>query len=359
MKRAGIRSIAVAFPETVRGNSFWRERYPELIASLEERAAKQVWEPSTGDGAAWSESMAPYLSDVFRGSVERRVMVGEQRCLDLELLAARRALTAAKMSSSDIDLVLITTFFPDHVGIGNGVHFARAMEMSCPCWNIESACGSALADLLLAASMVESGRARNVMVVVSCGYARALDERNPMSWTSGDGASALIVSMERDGFGFLGSRAFATTDTIGAFRCEAVPYAPTGQTVQFGATPEAAAMLARSAAKNLPRCAEGALRASGKTLDELDFVVLPTPAAWFSEFGQRVLGIRPDQTIDTYARFSNTGPVLSPQNLYFAAREGRIRPGDHLLFMVMGSESSCGGLVMRWGDVAIAEEGAA
>ena len=40
-------------------------------------------------------------------------------------------------------------------------------------------------------------------------------------------------------------------------------------------------------------------------------------------------------------------------NLYRAAASGRLKPGDLVLLYTIGSVSSAGALVMRWGDVAL------
>lgn len=352
---AGIRAIATAFPTTVRTNDYWRTHHPDVIAALERKTATQVWEASAQGGDLWAEEMAPYLPDVFRGSVERRVMANGERSVDMEVRAARRALAAAKMSPGDVDVVLITSFFPDQIFVGNGVYFADAMGMTCPCWNLESACGSALADLLLAASMIESGRARSVLVVVSCGYSRTFEESHPMSWTSADGAAAMLVTASDDG-AILGSHVVGTPETIPAFTWGVRPDPVVGQTPTFAATRVAAELLADSTTRHLPRCADAALAASGMTRADIDFVVFPTPTAWFAAYGCRALGIDAARTIDTYPRFTNTGPTLSPQNLYFAARERRIGRGDRVLFIAQGSVSSCGAAVIRWGDVAVADE---
>jgi 3-oxoacyl-[acyl-carrier-protein] synthase-3 len=353
---AAIKAIATAFPTTVRTNDYWRTRVPEVIEMLERKAATQVWEADPEEPSLWTETMAPYLDDVFRGSVERRVMTGNERVLDFEVRAAKRCLAEVKLSPSDVDLVLITSLFPDQLVFGNGVFFAEAMGMSCPCWNLESACGSALADLLTAASFIESGRANNVLVVISCGYSRALPDTSPMSWTSADGAAAILLSRGHGDEGILGSKVVATPETIPAFTWGVKDDPVVQQTITFATTKVASALLGRSAAQHLPRCADAALAASGMTRADIDFAIFPTPAAWFAEFGRRTLGLRPDQTIDTYPRLSNTGPVLSPQNLYFAAREGHVKPGDRVLFVAQGSMSSCGSLVLQWGDVAIAPD---
>lgn len=352
---AGIRALAVAFPSSVRTNDYWRSRHPEVIAALERKAATQVWEASEHEGNVWAEEMARYLPDVFRGSVERRVLRDDERILDIEERVVRRALAAAKMSPGDLDMLLLSSFYPDQVAIGNAVFLAERIGLTCPCLNVESACGAPVADLLLATSLVESGRARNVLVVVSCAYSRALEESHPMAWTSGDGAAAFLVgrTAERE---ILGSSLVGTPDTTPVFTLGTRPHPLVGQTPTFAATRVAADLLAASTDRHMPRCVDAALDASGMTRADADFVVFPTPTAWYAAYGCRALGIPAHRTIDTYPRFTNTGPVLSPANLYFAARAGQIRRGDRVVFTAQGSMSTAGAAVLHWGDVALAEE---
>jgi len=88
-------------------------------------------------------------------------------------------------------------------------------------------------------------------------------------------------------------------------------------------------------------------------LSEIDFFVFNTPTAWYGEFCRRSLGIPEERSVDTYPEFANVGPALLPVNLYRAAQSGRLRPGDLVLVYTIGSVSSAGALVMRWGDVAL------
>lgn len=352
---AGLQALAVYFPETVRTNDHWRERHGDLVRGLEEKSRRQVWE-ADAPRTLFAEEMQRYRDDVFRGSVERRVMADDETTLAMEARVARRALRAAHLSATDIDAVLLTSFFPDQLCVGNGAFLARELDLTCPVWNLESACGSPVASLLLAASLVESGRAKRVLIVLSCAYARAVDEAHPMSWTSGDGAAAMIVGEVEDGFGITGSKVVNTKETCDFFVGEAKAHPHLGQVVAFAATRQAGRLLEEASERCVPLCCQGALDDAGKSLADMDFVVLPTPTAWFSSFACKKLGIDPAKTIDTHARLSNVGPVLSPANLYYAAREGRLAKGDDVLFFAIGSVSSAGALVMKWGDVAVADE---
>ena len=76
---AGIKSLAVALPETVRTNAYYRERYPDRVAALAEKSLGKLWSNAPGGEGpkdAFSIEMAAYLDDPFRGTVERRVVRG-------------------------------------------------------------------------------------------------------------------------------------------------------------------------------------------------------------------------------------------------------------------------------------------
>lgn len=353
MISAGITAMSVYFPRTVRPNAWWREHTPGFIEGLERRAATQVWEGGEGRNA-WQTAMLPYLGDVFRGTRERRVMGEGETAHSMEQEAARRVLAAADLTPADIDLVLVSCLFPDQYVVGDAIGFAAAMGFTCPCYNVESACGVATADLVMACAMVETGRARRVLVITASTYSRSIDPENPMALTSGDGAAAFIVSAAGPGRGLLGSKGFTTLESACAFEYEFVPDPVQKYMLKTWANREAGRALEACAVKYLPAACQGALDASGMTLADLAFAVFPTPTAWFAEFGRATLGLAADQVIDTYPRYANTGPVLLPQNLYFALAEGRIRAGDAVLLFSLGSMSTCGAAVMRMPEVKLA-----
>jgi len=359
MTPAGITAMSVYFPRAVRDNTWWRTAAPSFLAALAERTSAQVWE-GDGDLNPWQAAMAPYLGDLFRGTRERRVLGDGESARTLEVEAARRALDAAGLQPDDIDLVLVSCLFPDQYVVGDAIGLAAAMGFRCPCYNVESACGVATADLVMACAMVETGRARRVLIITACTYSRSAHADNPMSLTSGDGAAAFVIGPVAEGHGLLGTKSFTTLESATAFDYDIEPDPHQRYRIQMRANRDAGRALETCALKYLPAACHGALAASGLGVGDVDFAVFPTPTAWFAEFGRSMLGLSADQTIDTYPRFANTGPVLLPQNLYFALAEGRVRAGDTVLLFSLGSMSTCGAAVLRLGDVALApwDEGA-
>jgi 3-oxoacyl-[acyl-carrier-protein] synthase-3 len=112
-------------------------------------------------------------------------------------------------------------------------------------------------------------------------------------------------------------------------------------------------VISETAARLLRTCCEGAVAASGVTLQDIDFFVFNTPTAWFASFCTRVLGIDPERTINVYPLYANIGSALALANLYHAAKQGKIRENDLVLVYGFGAASSASACVMRWGNVAL------
>lgn len=171
----GLRSLAVSLPGTVRTNAYFIERQPELVARAPEKSLARLFATSaqtTGDSRAFDGAMQPYVNDPFRGAVERRVLLPGETVVEHERRACARAMQAMAVGPDQIDLLLVGSFQPDQPGIGNAAFLARALELRCPAWNLESACSSSLVALQTARALVLAGDAELVLVAISCSYSR-------------------------------------------------------------------------------------------------------------------------------------------------------------------------------------------
>lgn len=358
-RAAGIRALAVSFPRTVRTNNYWRSRYPEMVANAEQKTLARIWSSSRNahtETDPFDLEMAPYLSDPFRGTVERRVVGPGETSLGLELHAAREALTAAGMTPDSVDLAIVGSFLPDTIGVGNAVFLARELGLSCPAWNIETACTSSVVALQTACALVRAGEYDNVLVVVSCTYSRVAEETDTLSWFLGDGAGAFLVGPVPAGQGFLGAKVIHTAETCGAFYYDLVAEPGGKPRIRMQAGNDTGKVLKDTAVPFLRECCEGAARTAGISLNDIDFFVFNTPTAWYARFCARALGIDPERTVSTYTRYANIGPALMPVNLHYAARQGLVRPGDLVMVYAVGSVSTAAAAVMRWGEVALGPE---
>ncbi len=352
----GIRSLAVSFPSIIRTNNYWIEKSPDLAARNKPRRvrlSRSTELTSDNNGLdIWSQEVAPYLPDPFRGSVERRVLAPEESALTLEYRAAKDALDAAQLSPEEVDLAIVASLFPEKIGPGNAAYLAAKLGLCCPAWNLESTCSSALIALQNACALVQTGTYRNVLVVVSHIGSNSVDEKDTLSWSIGDGAGAFVVDSLQPNQGILGTKIVPTAATCGAYSYELVTDAQ-GKPGMRTRTGENANMLAETAVDFLRNCCEGAVAAAGVTLDQIDFFAFNTPTAWYANICTRALGIDPERTINLYPRYANIGPVFAIANLYHAAQAGKIRENDLVLVYTNGAAATAAATVMRWGNVAL------
>lgn len=331
----GIRSLAVSLPSIKRTNDYYREKYPELIAQSEQKGLARLFS-FTGNAPnnEFDMSMLPYLSDPFRGTVERWVLGSDESPLILEYRAAMDALSAATLSPSDVDLMIVASVWPEQIGFGNAAFLARKLGLQGAAWNLDATCGSTPVVLQTAGALVRAGEYRNVLVVVSCSYSRVFDEEDTVSWFLSDGAGAFVVSSLEASQGILGTKTVHT----GAL-CEVLSSQLTldeqGHPRIYMQTGKGAKALRETAADFLRICCSGAVAAAGVTFEQIDFFLFNTPTAWITPFCTHVLSIDPERTINLYPQYANLGPVLTVANMYHAAQLGKIQEND--LVLIYGS----------------------
>jgi len=352
----GIRSLAVSFPSKIRTNDYWQNKFPELFG---EKQPKRIRLPrktsplSENNGLdIWSQEVAPYLSDPFRGNVERRVVSPDESSLTLEYRAARDALEASNLLPEEVDLMIVASLFSEQVGTGNAAYLARKLELDAPAWNLESTCSSALIALQNARALIQIGEYRNVLVVVSQIGSKSVDEQDTLSLSMGDGAGAFVVDRLKPNQGILGSKIINTTATCEAYLHELVTD-DQGKPQMVTRTGENANMLAETAVDFVQTCCQGAIAAAGVTLEQINFFAFNTPTPWYASVCTRALEIDPERTINLYPRYGNLGPVLPIANLYHAAQAGKIRENDLVLIYTNGAAATAVATVIRWGEVAL------
>lgn len=350
----GIRSLALSFPIIRRTKDYYREKYPELIATAEQKSlARLVSLAGSTPSNEFELEMMPYLSDPFRGTVEQRILGPGESSLTLEYRAAKDALDAAKLSPDDVDLLIVASFLPEQIGFGNAAFLARQLGLQGGAWNLDATCGSTPVALQTACALVQAGAYRNVLVVISCTYSRFFDEDDTLSWFVGDGAGAIVVGSLEPNQGILGTKAVNTSVVCDQFFFKLTEDEQGNPRFRMQVAKGTNKVISETAVGLLRTCCEGAVAAAGVTIEQIDFFIFNTPTAWFASFCTRVLGIDPERTINLYPLYANIGPALTVANLYHAAQLGKIRENDLVLVYGFGAASAASASVMRWGKVAL------
>jgi 3-oxoacyl-[acyl-carrier-protein] synthase-3 len=284
---------------------------------------------------------------VERTGIRTRYIAGEgETTVTLATAAARRALEAARLSASEIDLIVLATATPDQTFPSSATQVQAALGIAdCVAFDVAAVCSGFLYALSVAESMIRAGSARHALVIGAETFSRILDwEDRATCVLFGDGAGAIVLGAEESERGVLATRLHAdgrhndllyvdggpsTTGTVGKLRMK-------GREVF------------RHAVVNLAAVMNEALDAAGLTAADVDWVVPHQANARILDATAKKLGLPPEKVVVTVDRHANTSAASVPLALDTAVKDGRIKRGDVLVLEAMGGGFTWGASVLRY-----------
>jgi 3-oxoacyl-[acyl-carrier-protein] synthase-3 len=182
----GIRAIAVNFPECVRTNDYWKNNHPQFLAELEKKnETVRLFDNDTQENANWVQAVKPYRDDIFRGTLERRVLAEGESSISLECGAIQKVLQASKLDINDVGLLISCAMYPEKLVIGNATPIAQELGFRGVAWNLNATCGGALLALDNAVALIRDKKYNRVLVSLSCNYSQHIEYTNSFSFTLG------------------------------------------------------------------------------------------------------------------------------------------------------------------------------
>ncbi len=284
---------------------------------------------------------------VERTGIRSRYIAGAgETTATLAADAARRALTAAGIDASVIDLIILATATPDQTFPASATKVQAMLGINdCVAFDVAAVCSGFLYALSVAESMIRAGSARMALVIGSETFSRILDwDDRGTCVLFGDGAGAVVLGSAEDGLGVLATRLHAdgrhndllyvdggpsTTGTVGKVRMK-------GREVF------------RHAVTNLANVLTETLDAAGLTVADVDWVVPHQANARILDATAKKLGLDPAKVVVTVTEHANTSAASVPLALDTAVRDGRIKAGDLVVLEAMGGGFTWGAAVVRW-----------
>ncbi len=313
VRTAGIAGLGAALPQRVVANA-------EIAARV-------------GVSPEWIERRT--------GIRERRYAAPGQRVSELASSAGRMALADAGLRGAELDMVLIATLAADEITPGTAPIVASELgAINAAAIDVGAACAGAISALALAASSVESGRARHVLVVGAEILTRFVDaEDRRTAPLFGDGAGAMIVSADADGS--IGPFAFgsdgASAEAIRATRTRGVLEMDGHETFL-------------RAVEHLSRSTQAALERAELSAEDIDlFVYHQANSRILAAVADR-LQLAPERVFDCIAQLGNTSAASIPLALSEAVRAGALRSGSKVLLGAVGAGLVWGATVVTWGE---------
>jgi 3-oxoacyl-[acyl-carrier-protein] synthase-3 len=353
--RAGIVGLGRWLPDSVRTNDAWP---PEFVAAHGKRANAEFTDVRTNpSGDAIDKLVASYVAaeagDPFVGTVERRVGAPGETLEAIEIAAARAALEDAGIDGRKVDLVISHAAVPDRTMPATAPAVAYAVGATGALGiGMEAACASAVVGLDLAAAMIETGRARHVLLVQSHLVTRAVPMGHPASPNLGDAATAIVVGPVERG-GVLATRAVSHGEfydaVVFARRAGEAPLYEAGGSMSLGSNaPEKAVQLVRDTVRIGAKTVREALDRAGLGPGDVDLLTSVQPRWWVPRAIAEAAGIDPRVAVDTFAKYAHLGACGPVVNLIAAREAGRLGRGARAVVYGQGAGFTRAASIVEW-----------
>ncbi|KAF1045066.1 MAG: 3-oxoacyl-[acyl-carrier-protein] synthase 3 [Herbaspirillum frisingense] len=268
---------------------------------------------------------------------------------DLALIAAQRALEAAGMQPGDIDMIIMATSTPDHLGgfPSTACVLQRKLGITngAPAMDVQAVCSGFVYAMSVADSFIKSGAHKNVLVIGAEVFSRILDFKDRTTCVLfGDGAGAIVMSASNEP-GVLASKLHAD-GSHGHILC--VP-----GSVDNGAVAGSAYLymdgpaVFKLAVSVLDKVAREALEAAKVDAAEIDWLIPHQANIRIMQGTAKKLGLPLEKMVVTVNDHGNTSAASIPLALDQAVRDGRVRPGHTVMMEGVGGGFTWGAVLVR------------
>jgi len=306
------------------------------------------------------------------GIRERRFVEPGIGSAELGAKAAEAALAEAGLAAEEIDFVVFATMTPDHYFPGNGGLLARRLGLKTThALDIRMQCAGFLSGLQTADAFIRSGMYDRVLLVgaeVHSGlmpwprsswdvmfgrsagpcepewYRRATGMRD-RAVLFGDGAGAMVLEANAsgDGRGFLGFSMYTDGEHwdklyVPGGGCKSRPYFTPEMFENEGTLPIVEGrQVFRLATQLMPAAVQEVLAAHGRSLADLDLLLMHQANLRINEAAQKVLGLADEKVFNNIQKYGNTTAATLPMAYHEAKAEGRVKPGNLVAFTALGA----------------------
>lgn len=287
------------------------------------------------------------------GILERRHAPPEQATSDLCVEAARRAIRAARVDPSEIDLVLVGTFTPDFNCPSTACLVQDKLGLDAPAVDLQAACSGFIYAMVTGGQYVATGNSKLALIIGGDCNSRIVDPQDRrIAPLFGDGAGAVLMAsgephqglicyqMGSDGSGGAllqcaagGTRNPVTIDDIEAGR----HYLNMDGRTVF-----------KWAVRVLTDTIELVLSKSGMSIHDVSLFLMHQANQRIIDAAVSQLGIDPDRVFNNLEKYGNTSGGSIPLALDEAFVAGRVNRGDTILMCGFGAGLTWGTSLFRW-----------
>jgi 3-oxoacyl-[acyl-carrier-protein] synthase-3 len=285
------------------------------------------------------------------GVRERRLSKETEFSSNMAIKAVGNLIERYRVNVDDVDMILVTTFTPDHFSptVSALVQGHFGME-KCGTMDISAGCTGFVYALCVADSLITAGYSKKILVIASETVSKAVDysDRNTCVLFGDAAVAALIVRTEEKG-SFISSY-FSTDGNFGEkVSCSNLSQSVNGHVLGKKKTFEQEGrFLYEYVLKSVPNGVSNLLKKAELTLDDINWFIPHSANLRMIEAICKRLDFPMEKTLISNELYGNTSSASIPLALWIALEESKIRSGDKMVLYGFGGGLTQGGVIIEW-----------
>jgi len=287
------------------------------------------------------------------GIKERRILKEKGKGTSfLAIKAAQDLLTKRQLDPSEIDMVIVATATPDMPVASTAVYTATQIgAINAFAFDLSAACSSFLYGMSTAASYIESGRYKKILLIGADKMSSIIDYTDRTTCIIfGDGAGAVLFEPNEEGLGLQDEllrsdgigREYLKIDAGGSI----LP--PSQETIdnkqhtvfQDGKT------VFKFAVSNMADVSDKIMKRNNLTGDDVDYLIAHQANKRIIDATSRRMGLDDDKVLINIHRYGNTTSATLP--LLMSDYENQLKKGDNIVFAAFGGGFTWGSIYLKW-----------
>ena len=288
------------------------------------------------------------------GIRERRVANEDQTTASLGVDAALRALDMARLKPADLDLIIVATCSPEHIFPATACLVQDRLGASkAGAFDILAACSGFIFALNMGTQAIRTGSVKNALIIGSETLSRIVDwnDRNTCI-LFGDGAGAFVLqaSPERGGVISAVMRSDGSGGDLLILPGGGSRIPATHKSVKEGQhyVQMNGREVFRFASRVLGQATEEAVKKAELSLDEINLIIPHQANQRIIEAALRSLDFPVERCVINLDHYGNTSTASIPIATCEAVQQGRLKPGDNVVFVGFGGGLTWGAAVVVW-----------
>lgn len=287
------------------------------------------------------------------GIKERRILKKEGAGSSyMAIKAAQNLLAKKNLDPKEIDLIIVATATPDMPVASTAVYTASKIgATNAFAFDLQAACSSFLYGMSTAASYVQSGRYKKVLLIGSDKMSSIIDyEDRATCIIFGDGAGAVLFEPNQEGLGlqdeYLRSdgigREFLKIDAGGSILPTSAETVANKQHTVF----QDGKTVFKFAVSNMADVSAKIMQDNNLTNEEVQWLVPHQANKRIIDATARRMGLDESKVMVNIQRYGNTTSGTLPLCLH--DYEQQLKKGDNLIFAAFGGGFTWGAIYLKW-----------